>query len=714
MGNEADGLRKQLAKLPKEVVTHIVAFAGVRTCAILRHRPALLRLLATYPGSCYAFRELEGSVRDTLLGYKWNEGVQALVDAGFEFVLAPSEAKCWGGVIFTSQARTYPFFVPYVHVSHWDGIILAESTIKYLLLRDKATDVCAALVYNRIERGFACDDLAQWCSSRASYFLVRLGNELLRHGGSLDQLRVFCKQTGFYINERHLAEWFLAGAIKAGNLDIVRHCAALAPELAMEHIEPLRHAAEGGHLDIVQFLLEGSPQLSNRMAIGDALQQNHIEVATWLYDYRPTPLRSPMVEPLAFWGHLELLQKLWKGGHAQGELWDDPPELVQWSIRGNQLHVLEWLGQVQPGSCKITDVYSGMASCMQDVSLDTLRWVVEHASDEPTAELFLPQCRSPDAIKSAIGAGHVGLARFLAKKLDLTGEVDRIKAEAVKWARRSDWTRIVPYLGDHIDCKCQACDVPNSLVSDGNLDALEMVLSFHPHMRIYPQYLHSLPEYGNLPLIQWLYDYLAPADRSSKAFDAAAKYGKLSIVQWFHVHTDLKCTTAAMDQAAECGWLDVVQYLHEHRSEGCTVAAMDGAAASGHLDVLEWLHEHRNEGCTQSAMTKAAENGALDVVKWLHQHYPHTLTPSALDKAAYQGHLAVVLYLHSVCAAPCTVAAMDNAAFIGDLSLVRWLHENRTEGYAQAMPWAMRRGHTAIVRYLESIDPATTPGDGSL
>ena len=87
------------------------------------------------------------------------------------------------------------------------------------------------------------------------------------------------------------------------------------------------------------------------------------------------------------------------------------------------------------------------------------------------------------------------------------------------------------------------------------------VLKYFTELQFDECCIHRVVEYGNLPVLIWLYNRGAKCE---------------CIIDW----------------AAYCGHLPLVIWLYENRTEEFTTDAMDGAAQYGHLPVVVWLYEN--------------------------------------------------------------------------------------------------------------------------
>ncbi|KAL7748015.1 hypothetical protein RI367_006561 [Sorochytrium milnesiophthora] len=683
-------LAANLARLPPEIVTHIVALAGARVCAVLQHLPALRSIILATFRSGWRSKAGEHDALHTFMEHRWGAGVTELIawDAATIRVLRP---KLWRAVTISASAVQ----------KQWRHDSVPKQTL-------------AALVYNLIAAGDEVDWLVQWCCTRSRRFAIWLGDECLQRGGDVDQLRQLCKQTGTYIDERFLAVQSLAGAAEHGRLDVIRHFDSVYPELVQESKEPLRRAATAGHLETVQYLCSRSVCYEFPEVASYAACANHAHIVEWIYDQHPCRqwIDTPM--SLAQHGYLALLKRMWRNGHAMDGL-PDLCMVAESAAKGNQLAVLEWLHQINPAVCRTNII----RKTMHAIERATVEWICDHAVDEPTEATAwaliccrcvdivkwmvdkYPRCRSPALITEALSHGLLDLAQWLAKYQQTTVQEGRLTSMQMRNLNLSDYS-LLRWIDQHAKYDLNST-VRRIVIEQMNLGCLQLLCARYPSLPLRVYDFTRACWTGNLPMAKWIYRQLDSDITSTEPFNVAAAMGRMDIVQWLHYETAVPCSAEAMDGAAQQARLDIVQFLHDHRTEGCTTEAMDRAACHGHHEVMLWLHANRTEGCTPQAMTWAARSGLLQMVQWLYQHYPHTLTPQVMDQAAENGWLDIVQHLHTHCGGECTVEAMGGAAEQGLLDVVAWLHRNRSEGCTeQSIQRAAMAGYLSVIQFLHA------------
>ncbi|KAL7749960.1 hypothetical protein RI367_004475 [Sorochytrium milnesiophthora] len=661
-------LAQQLARLPTELTTHIVALAGVRVCAALRHLTALQRICTSYANGSRRCSQEECAAAQILAKERWSAGLELLLRVTSRYQLYWSADDC-------------------------AGLLLAPNTIKQLWRSDlsclRDLDAFAVLIQNHVDAGNNAEELVEWCCSHFRAFAFTLAEHLLRRGGSLDDLRALFRRHSHSDNDRYLAERLFDGAAKYGRLDLIHHFDAVHPQIAKRSKSAIQHAARGGHLKIVQFLPEQQGRCTYDLLIQTqveaAVMGGHLEVVRWLYKWQPVDMTLPMAEELARRGYLGILRNAWRSGRAaqnEGML----SSIAKGAIAGNQLPVLQWLPAVDTNWCSLDLI---PLSTLSDIALPIFQLIVEHAADPTNSELLcrvaeagrrdltewvlaaLPHSGTPSAVRHALIGGHYSMARWLANQLGSTGEFERIRTEARKWTVHGEWIDIVPYLADHSKCKCDDWTLARAL-QNGNTDAVRMLLDVHPTLRINAGAVTAACRLQDVALLRLVCEGM---QITNSALDLTAASTRQDLVNWL-IQISPPGGLLAMDEAASFGRLDVIKSLHNAGSNECTARGMDYAAENGYIDIIIWLHENRKEGCTPYAINKAAKAGLLHVVQWLAEHYPHTVTGSAFTEAARGGWQDVWDFLQAIPSVSCEGACYDSAVERGHYDLSEWIRHH--------------------------------------
>ncbi|KAL7749299.1 hypothetical protein RI367_005169 [Sorochytrium milnesiophthora] len=344
--------------LPAEIVTHIAALCGVRTCALLRHLPALRLILGAYTRGRNRSTVQEGAAIKVLLRYRWSAGVQAVLDAG----------------IYRMRRRD---------IALWRHMKLTPASIKRLWSTPDCDAHCvAALVYNVIE---TLDDGAK---------------DFLQ---SIDALRNLERRTGLYVDECELARCYITDATRLGLVEIVRYFAKPCQEMLVERSLPFEVAATGGCQEIVKLL--SAPALTTctmhqslSYAMYHAAAGNSMEEFNCLSEQRPGYMSMFANKELARHGHIAILKQSW---HDDPDLWstDIINEATQGAFEGNQI---EWIDQL--AGLDVSQAFVG--SVIESGNVDLVAWLF---LTRPHLKFHVAQfaCFSKYAMINAVRGGHI-------------------------------------------------------------------------------------------------------------------------------------------------------------------------------------------------------------------------------------------------------------------------------------------------------------------
>jgi hypothetical protein len=128
---------------------------------------------------------------------------------------------------------------------------------------------------------------------------------------------------------------------------------------------------------------------------------------------------------------------------------------------------------------------------------------------------------------------------------------------------------------------------------------------------------------GNLEMVEWLDQQ--DIDFMRNILDVVAEEGNLEMMRWFldHPPSDKSVYGSAYETAALHGQLEILQCLHEKRcpwGNDCEACAF--AAGNGHFEILQWLHEQGFPLNISKTAALAAKGNHLEILKWLHEHGP--------------------------------------------------------------------------------------------
>ncbi|KAL7749227.1 hypothetical protein RI367_005379 [Sorochytrium milnesiophthora] len=696
--------------LPRELSWHIVALAGVETCAILRHAPAFQSILAQYASSHNRSKSAEHLALDISLKHKWSAGVRALLDLGVKY-----EENCVRHDACSASSVD------------WDDIIVEPRHILRMWQRDAPpVFTIAALVHNLMSLGACPDDLFRHCCERSRRFIIRLCHKMLERGCSIDDVCKTYKRSGYFSSERDMAQHLMMPSAAAGCVEALHYFDGIYPELAACSSRFLFQAASCGRLKATKYLYYTLDYEETDSILSDLLFDSDGDAALWLHKQFPNDYAPRVGVAHLKKGHIGRFKRSWP---RTSRAIDQFQGLFRMAAEHLSVDILKWLVKTS-GRLNAAEIFRYQ---VPNLSIPALRWFLDHTGYAPTLEQladyirlgnysaaefligYHPRYRTPSAMGYMLSEGTLPWIERMATRAGIPLKTVRLSSAGARTLAYRGEFRLFRWVHQH-----GGCDVDPSVIeaaaASGSGDLAQWLHETFPQVPVTMDALQAACESGNLWLVQWLYPRVQAMTTPTVAFDAAARAGYLDIVTWLHQHTDLPCSTDAIDSAAAIGRLDIVRFLHENRREGCTTKALDQAAANGHLDVLEYLCSNRTEDCTARAMDKAAKNGLTTVVRWLVKHYPHTLETTdvvnvddasssvdiagAIDNAASAGWLDIVQFLHQETAATCTTAAMDLAAANEQGEMVRWLHEKRSEGCTQAAMARSAESDFAIFRFL--------------
>ncbi|KAL7751204.1 hypothetical protein RI367_003410 [Sorochytrium milnesiophthora] len=699
-----------LRRLPKPVVSHITALAGVRVCAILQDLSALQSIVDHHLNVTGRSRRKEKEAMRLCVEHHWSAGVQLLIDSGFEHVLLQ-----W----------------PERH--DLKPITLTPMAIRMLwrYRNDMPNDAFACLVANTYLQATdsknPADNIARWCCERSRPFLLDLGEELIRRGSDFGRLRALYQQAEVYIDDRDLAWRFIRIAARHGRLDLVHTMDLVCPEALQAQEEPFVAAAASDSVNVLRFVHDKSHRRDFVKAMTAAVANSREQVFVWLNKHRPRGQQQYNLVQATACKRVDLFKQLWditahdKDKDKQALLLS---ELAYAACANDSADVLAWLLAKSPAAVPQWLPPAIVAR----LSLPTFRCLAKYESDLRRASLSVTaaQCERWDLVQyagetypracpvelivQAVGRGRLDVARVLCDRLKMNlaslerlhyRDVARVMAHSGRLAALQALHRQTPIEVDQ--------SYMTHAVSDGNSGLVRWAYEQNPSIRLDGPLLSvmldncdyataqramltpnassnasKLREYEEI--LSRVHDARLAALRSpssvaaareldlsvyrqqhhrdidcSEAMDVAAASGDLDAVIWLHEEQYKRCTTQAMDSAAINGHLHIVSWLHSNRTEGCTTAAMTGACKHQYLDVARFLHEHRQEGCSPTAMDHAVEDGAIDVVRWLHENRTERWSPRLMKTAAMRGHLPVVQFLHEHGYERCTDADIKDA-----------------------------------------------------
>mmetsp|Transcript_7099 Transcript_7099/g.11278 ORF Transcript_7099/g.11278 Transcript_7099/m.11278 type:complete len:663 (+) Transcript_7099:433-2421(+) len=410
----------------------------------------------------------------------------------------------------------------------------------------------------------------------------------------------------------------------------------------------ITHAAENGHLPMIEWLSSNSFQGCTKEAMDLAAFRGHLSVVEWLFTNRAQGCSDQTMDLAAKGGHLAVLEWLSEIG---GE--SCTTDAIDGAAAGGHLAVVEWLNAVGRTSAAMNGAAGGG-------HLAVVKWLHANSSEGCTTA----------AMDSAAGGNFLSVVEWLhANRSEgcTTAAMDLAAGggflSLVEWlhAYRTEGCTLgamdLAAGGGHLPVaewlhakRSQACtrSAMENAAGGGHLSVVEwlyanrsennitnMRMSSDGHEFEINTPFHYAAGSGHLTVTKWLFANTGEsADDRSIFLDMstgilAAANGHLATVEWllrqdaYPSREDVSFVMTNM--AARGGHLAVVEWLGKNGA-GCTLTAMDWAIQRGHLSVVEWLRCNEQKGDTYcgeyidynpSALTIAAKSGYLSTLEWL-------------------------------------------------------------------------------------------------
>ncbi|KAL7750008.1 hypothetical protein RI367_004523 [Sorochytrium milnesiophthora] len=669
-----DKQHMDIARLPPEVTTQIVARGGVRTCAILRHRYALHVILRAYDQLHDRYAPEDKAALEHCLKHKWSAGVRMLIE------------HC-----------NYQIAIRGESVQRLNGIILTPPIIQWLWRQPHvASDKHAAcLVYNLAAAGWDVDDLVRWfCHVRPRTCLLAYGEELMRRGGTIHDLRRLCEMAGSERSEHAMARLFVGAAARCHRVDLLKE---FGPDALLEHPTLILEAAASGGLETVQFLQQQQQQTAGAgrhrvaQAVDKAIDDNAFDVACWLESGDVADFSNIWPPDAACHGRVDIVE--WHMSRGV----ESPLVYTDIALQAAEHGQLPILCLIQDKLLPTTDHSQQdlVSRCLQLASkgghLATVQWLSQYS----------PMQDASQDVLSALTGGHVEIAQWLLDHGQCQLDSVQVSAEQLQQIVRSGRLEALQFLDRHFKVEYTSSLILEALATQ-NLAVVQHVFCAVPNATMAANLLSFAARSESLALVQWVFSRADESQQAaSQAIDIAAEWGTLETVRWLCENTRSTCSEYAMGRAIVRDRLDIVQYLYQHRSEGWPPSVINSAAAGGHLRTVVWLHENRAEGCTTDAIDQAAAAGHLSVVRWLYENRSEGCTGSAMYNASVGGWLDIVRLLHQHRAQRCNAIGLVNAAANGFLDMVQWYHQHIPEHFtSEVAKEAAFGGYLSILKFL--------------
>ncbi|KAF0718532.1 Aste57867_1634 [Aphanomyces stellatus] len=385
------------------------------------------------------------------------------------------------------------------------------------------------------------------------------------------------------------------GAVKHGHLAVLQWLVARATvEIKVPQMYSIEEAAAGGHLDVVQYVLDDCFQ-TMEVCLDDAAANGHVHVLDGLLGHARATYTYRALDLAATNGHMETMTWLHEHGHRATKAAMD-------GAAGNgHLAIVRFLHERRVEGCS-TEAIDRAA---KKGYVHVIDFVWTHRAGQCTHR----------AVENAVACGSLDTVEYLHARGKRGGAI------LMDTAAANGDLAMVAFLHANSPAGCSTAALDRA-AHGGHLEVVKFLHAHRPEGGTFLALQFCL----SVPVLEFLHRVCRLAV-SGVVLTHAASRGYLNVVQWAYeilrpMRTPGEPSTSAMDSAAEHGHLPVLKWLHAtDTSYGCSTRAMDRAARQGHLEVVKWLYAYRKEGCSAAAYRDAAFRGDLRMISWLCMHY---------------------------------------------------------------------------------------------
>ncbi|KAL7747390.1 hypothetical protein RI367_007293 [Sorochytrium milnesiophthora] len=509
-------LQEGLARLPPELVDHILSFAGLGVCVAVRHLPSLRSLLREYTTRGNYSIVFERQLLQDLLEAGWSAGVQLYVDHDLPGSNDP-----------THEYDKSEYFKDEPPLC-WDRVTLPVTTLEQLEDRwDVDVVPMDVLTYNLFASGATGDAMSQWMSKRVKM----LGGQLVKRGANIDRLREVRQRFKSDKDDRPLASTLLPYAARHGRMDLVVFWDGLYPELLRSDDVVLWQAVEGGHMDMVQYAYERRPHLQ-RVLFDIAARNGHESVAWWLFDRSPRTVSCTLALDLARHSCADLLEFLNAGRHLELPTPDYDDVWQYWSDAAGK-------AGSQSNNHKVwrtlVDWFQRAGGCLrfyeagQFISIESIKWLIEHngssvedfitvvaaaGRDDVVKWMFAdyPPFTDPCSIQEAFAGGHFELGQRMACEMGVSLSACCPTSDQLQRTVRGGRLDVLQWIDKHCGSLLCTRTLLKEAIKSRNLGIVQLLHERNPDIAITPTMLQRACEGCNLALVRWVYRRLSTTD----------------------------------------------------------------------------------------------------------------------------------------------------------------------------------------------------------
>ncbi|GAM17792.1 hypothetical protein SAMD00019534_009670 [Acytostelium subglobosum LB1] len=359
---------------------------------------------------------------------------------------------------------------------------------------------------------------------------------------NFEQLNQFIEYFNFPVE---LYDMTVAVGVKGG-IEMVKFVYRMLRPLGHTPINGvLTHAASGGDMDILRYLVEELKVAVDKEALDSAAKTGNIQVFSYLLENSSNQCRcSPNVfDQLAANGDLEIIRLL----HTQrsGVQTCSANALTEAASKGH-LEVVKFLSMNRTEGMELHTA----AWCVAAGRIQVLEFLLAHNR----ADINF---KSVEVVNNACRNGNVPLIQMLLK------EGFAVDTTAMDIAAAHNRLNVVQYL--HAN-RTEGCTTAAIDTASSN---------------------------GHLEVVRFLNTYRKEGCTFS-AMDGAAKNGHLDVVEYLHESRTEGASCIGLDRACVNNHLDVVKFFLEKREERWSDSGMEATALKGNTKMLRMMRLHIN------------------------------------------------------------------------------------------------------------------------
>lgn len=402
-------------------------------------------------------------------------------------------------------------------------------------------------------------------------------------------------------------EALLVRAMELGHLQVAQWVCGLRDRQPGRADLGLRHAASGGHTDVLKWAVNHLGAQLDQRHMNCAVSNGKIETAQWLRvagmssSVGANAIRSAMRARQFDTVKWALMTLVVSDVEALGSLrfLGNEATVNDLAASRGRMDILELLLEI--GAQDFTIL--AMDGAASGGHLDIVMWLHEHRSEG---------C-STAAMDGAAGNGHLDVVRWLHQNRS-----EGCTVAAMDRAAAAGKLEVAQWLQKHRSEGCTMRAMDDAATN------------------------------GHLEVVRWLHTMRAEGC-STLAMEGAAISGHLNIVKFLHENRTEGCSPLTLIEAAISGHLEIVKWFHEVRGEEISSFVISMGWKVRHAVVLDWLLQHYSgDVIEESAMENAVRFNQVDVILALDAdgrcHWGERCIRAAIS-SIYRPDVAILLWL---------------------------------------------------------------------